>query len=77
LTPDGGSGGNLFTERIQRLRSAVLISIPQANNGQNSRTIRGDAAYVERNYKYWIAIPLKSMRLESYQYHGSVYGVIP
>ncbi len=77
--PERG-GGNLYTQKEYTdfvLRFDVKLT-PAANNGLGIRApLEGDAAYVGMELQiledgspvYW--------KLHPYQYHGSVYGVVP
>jgi hypothetical protein len=77
--PERG-GGNLYTEREYSdfvLRFEFKLT-PAANNGLGVRApLEGDAAYVGMELQiledgspvYW--------GLKPYQYHGSIYGVVP
>ena len=73
-------GGNLYTEGeysdfIFRFEFKLT---PGANNGLGIRApLKGDAAYV--GYELQILDNTAEIyeNLESYQYHGSVYGIIP
>lgn len=74
------SGGNLYTEKEYTdfiFRFEFKLS-PGANNGLGIRTPKkGDAAYV--GYELQILDNTDSIYkdLQPYQYHGSVYGIIP
>jgi HEAT repeat protein len=76
----GGSGGNLFTEKeysdfIFRFEFKLT---PGANNGLGIRApLEGDAAYVGMELQILDNEAPIYANLEPYQYHGSVYGVIP
>jgi hypothetical protein len=76
----GGSGGNLFTEKKYSdfvLRFEFQLT-PGANNGLGIHSpLEGDAAYVGKEIQILDNTAEKYAKLETYQYHGSVYGVIP
>jgi HEAT repeat protein len=78
--PSGQGSGNLFTSReysdfIMRFEFQLT---PGANNGLGIRTpLTGDAAYVGMELQILDnEAPIYS-KLQPYQYHGSIYGVIP
>ncbi|MBN1939665.1 MAG: DUF1080 domain-containing protein [Candidatus Aminicenantes bacterium] len=75
-----GSGGNLFT--VEEYADFVLRFefklAPGANNGIGIRTPpEGDAAYVGMEIQVLDDSAPQYQDLKPYQYHGSVYGVIP
>jgi len=74
------SGGNLYTENTYGdfvLRFDFQLT-PGANNGIGIRTpLTGDAAYVGMEIQVLDNEHPKYSQLQPYQYHGSVYGVIP
>jgi predicted small secreted protein len=74
------SGGNLYTEKEYSdfiFRFEFKLS-PGANNGLGIRTpMKGDAAYVGYELQILDNTADKYKDLEAYQYHGSVYGLIP
>ena len=76
----GGSGGKLFTEKeysdfIFRFEFQLT---PGANNGLGIHApMEGDAAYVGKELQILDNTAEKYAELEPYQYHGSVYGIIP
>lgn len=76
----GGSGGNLFTEKEYSnfiLRFEFQLT-PGANNGLGIHApLEGDAAYVGKELQILDNTAEKYAKLQTYQYHGSVYGVIP
>lgn len=80
IDPQGTGGGNLFTEKeygdfILRLEFQLT---PGANNGLGIHApLEGDAAYVGKELQILDNEAEKYSKLEVYQYHGSVYGVIP
>jgi len=80
IKPGNDSGGNLYTEKeyadfIFRFEFQLT---PGANNGLGIRTpAEGDAAYVGMELQILDNTASIYAELEPYQYHGSVYGVIP
>lgn len=80
IEPKGGGGGNLLTGKeygdfILRLEFQLT---PGANNGLGIHApLEGDAAYVGKELQILDNDAEKYSKLEIYQYHGSVYGVIP
>lgn len=72
--------GNLYTENefanfILRLEFKLT---PGANNGLGIRApLQGDAAYLGMELQVLDNTASRYAELEGYQYHGSVYGVIP
>jgi hypothetical protein len=74
------SGGNLYTEKeyadfIFRFEFRLT---PGANNGLGIRTpMEGDAAYVGYELQILDNTAPEYANLQPYQYHGSVYGIIP
>ncbi len=80
IKPGNDSGGNLYTEKeyadfIFRFEFQLT---PGANNGLGVRTPpEGDAAYVGMELQILDNTASIYANLEPYQYHGSVYGVIP
>ena len=79
IEPKGGGGGNLYTEKEYgnfNLRFEFQLT-PGANNGLGIHTpLEGDAAYVGKELQILDSEHEKYSKLEVYQYHGSVYGVI-
>lgn len=79
VCPEHG-GGNLFT--VQQFNDFILrfefkLS-PGANNGLGIRTpLEGDAAYVGMELQILDDSAEKYKDLKPYQFHGSIYGVIP
>ncbi|MBD0849975.1 3-keto-disaccharide hydrolase [Maribacter arenosus] len=77
---EGGSGGNLYTSKeysdfILRLEFQLT---PGANNGLGIHApLEGDAAYVGKELQILDNTAEKYASLQPYQYHGSVYGIIP
>ncbi|MDL2220952.1 DUF1080 domain-containing protein [Parabacteroides sp. OttesenSCG-928-N08] len=80
LVPSKGSGGNLYTKKeygnfVFRFEFQLTDA---ANNGLGIRTpLEGDAAYVGMELQILDSEHAVYKDLEQYQYHGSVYGVIP
>ena len=80
VNPGQGSGGNLYTEKefgnfIMRFQFKLT---PGANNGIGIRApLTGDAAYVGMEIQVLDNKADIYKSLHPYQYHGSVYGVIP
>ena len=80
VNPKKGGHGNLFTEKeysdfIYRFEFQLT---PGANNGIGIRApLEGDAAYVGMEIQVLDNEADKYKGLQPYQYHGSVYGVIP
>jgi HEAT repeat protein len=78
--PSGTGSGNLYTGReygdfIMRFEFQLT---PGANNGLGIRTpVEGDAAYVGMELQILDNEAAIYKNLQPYQYHGSVYGVIP
>jgi hypothetical protein len=80
IEPKGGGGGNLMTEKEYGnfiLRFEFQLT-PGANNGLGIHApLEGDAAYVGKELQILDNEAEKYAKLAVYQYHGSVYGVIP
>jgi HEAT repeat protein len=80
VKPGSGSGGNLYTSEeygdfIFRFEFKLT---PAANNGLGIRTpLQGDAAYGGMELQILDDTAPVYANLQPYQYHGSVYGVIP
>jgi HEAT repeat protein len=80
VKPGSGSGGNLYTsdeygDFIFRFEFKLT---PAANNGLGIRTpLQGDAAYGGMELQILDDTAPVYATLQPYQYHGSVYGVIP
>lgn len=80
VKPNNGSGGNLYTEKeyadfIFRFEFQLT---PAANNGLGIHApLTGDAAYVGMELQILDDSAPVYANLQPYQYHGSVYGVIP
>jgi hypothetical protein len=79
IDPKGGGGGNLYTEKEYgdfNFRFEFQLT-PGANNGLGIHTpLEGDAAYVGKELQILDNTASKYDKLEVYQFHGSVYGVI-
>jgi HEAT repeat protein len=77
--PNRGSG-NLYTEKEYSdfiLRFEFKLT-PGANNGLGIRApLRGDAAYAGMELQILDNTAEKYKDLKAYQYHGSIYGVVP
>ncbi len=77
--PERG-GGNLYTEKEYSnfiLRFEFKLS-PGANNGLGIRApLEGDAAYAGMEIQILDNTSEKYKDLKPYQYHGSIYGVVP
>lgn len=76
----GKSGGNLYTEKEYSnfVFKFEFQLTPGANNGLGIHTpLEGDAAYVGKELQILDNTAEKYANLKAYQYHGSVYGVIP
>lgn len=80
VRPKPGSRGNIYTKKeygdfIFRFEFKLT---PGANNGLGIRTpLKGDAAYAGMEIQILDDGADEYKNLEDYQYHGSVYGVIP
>jgi hypothetical protein len=80
VKPGDGSGGNLYTEKeyadfVFRFEFQLTSG---ANNGLGIRApLTGDAAYVGMELQILDDTAPVYAELQPYQYHGSVYGVIP
>lgn len=80
VNPGKGSGGNLYTkgEYANFVFRFQFQLTPGANNGIGIRTpTEGDAAYVGMEIQVLDNTADMYKDLHPYQYHGSVYGVIP
>ena len=80
MHPSKSFGGNLYTQ--QEFDNFILrfefMLTPGANNGLGIRTpMEGDAAYVGMELQILDNEAPVYSKLQKYQYHGSVYGVIP
>lgn len=77
---EGGSGGNLYTEKEYSdfVFEFEFQLTPGANNGLGIHTPpEGDAAYAGKELQILDNTAEKYANLKEYQYHGSVYGIIP
>ncbi len=80
VSPENGSGGNLYTKEefcdfIYRFDFQLT---PAANNGIGVHApLQGDAAYLGIEVQVLDSEHPIYATLQPYQYHGSVYGVIP
>lgn len=78
--PESGNRGNLYTDRDYgdfQFRFEFQL-VPGANNGVGIRApLEGDAAYVGMEIQILDDTAPVYANLQPYQYHGSVYGVIP
>lgn len=76
----GGNGGKLLTEKEYSdfiLRFEFKLT-PGANNGLGIHApLKGDAAYLGKELQILDNTAEKYADLKPYQYHGSVYGIIP
>jgi HEAT repeat protein len=80
IKPENGSGGNLYTqdEYSDFIFRFEFQLTPSANNGLGIRApLEGDAAYVGMELQILDDTAPVYANLQPYQYHGSVYGVIP
>lgn len=80
VNPDAHGGGNLYTkEEFANFQYRFEFQLtPGANNGIGIRApLEGDAAYVGMEIQVLDNEHPKYKELQVYQYHGSVYGVIP
>lgn len=80
IDPQGKGGGNLYTEKEYSdfvLRFEFRLT-PGANNGLGIHApLEGNAAYLGKELQILDNTAEKYATLHEYQYHGSVYGVIP
>ena len=80
IHPEKGSGGNLYTKKEYSdfdFRFEFKLT-PGANNGVGIRTpLEGDAAYVGMEIQILDNNAPQYKDLHPYQYHGSIYGVVP
>ena len=80
VRPSGKGRGNLYTEKeygsfVFRFEFKLT---PGANNGLGIHTpLEGDAAYVGKELQILDNDAPVYAKLKPYQYHGSVYGIIP
>jgi hypothetical protein len=80
VNPAHGSGGNLYTagQYANFIFRFQFQLTPGANNGIGIRApLQGDAAYVGMEIQVLDNTAAVYKNLHNYQYHGSVYGVIP
>jgi hypothetical protein len=80
IMPSKGSGGNLYTseEFADFIFRFEFMLTPGANNGLGIRApLEGDAAYAGMELQILDNEAEIYKNLKEYQYHGSVYGVIP
>ena len=80
VSPEKGSGGNLYTKEEYRdfIYRFDFQLTPGANNGIGVHApLEGDAAYVGMEIQVLDSEHPMYASLQPYQYHGSVYGVIP
>lgn len=80
VDPKGKGGGNLYTAKEYsnfNFRFEFQLT-PGANNGLGIHApLEGDAAYVGKELQILDNTAEKYAKLKPYQYHGSVYGIIP
>jgi hypothetical protein len=80
IVPQGGGGGNLLTDKEYGdfvLRFEFQLT-PGANNGLGFHApLTGDAAYVGKELQILDSEHPKYATLQDYQFHGSLYGVMP
>ncbi len=80
VDPKRGGKGNLYTKKEYgdfHLKFDFQLT-PGANNGLGIRTpLEGDAAYVGMELQILDNTSPMYAKLQPYQYHGSVYGIIP
>ena len=80
VKPGTGSGGNLYTrEQFDDFIFRFEFKLTEgANNGLGIRApLEGDAAYTGLELQILDNSAAKYRNLQPYQYHGSVYGVVP
>jgi hypothetical protein len=80
VNPKSAGGGNLYTkEQYSDFEYRFEFQLtPGANNGLGIRTpIEGDAAYVGMELQILDNDADIYKNLKPYQYHGSIYGVVP
>ena len=80
VKPDNGNAGNLYTinEYSDFAFRFEFQLTPAANNGIGIRApLTGDAAYVGMEIQVLDNTAPEYASLQTYQFHGSVYGVIP
>ncbi|MDT8886962.1 3-keto-disaccharide hydrolase [Aquirufa regiilacus] len=80
VDPKRGGKGNLYTKKEYgdfHMKFEFQLT-PGANNGLGIRTpLDGDAAYVGMELQILDNTSPMYAKLQPYQYHGSVYGIIP
>jgi 3-keto-disaccharide hydrolase len=80
IHPEKGSGGNIYTKEEYSdfdFRFEFKLT-PGANNGVGIRApLEGDAAYVGMEIQVLDNTADEYKDLHPYQYHGSIYGVVP
>jgi hypothetical protein len=80
VDPKRGGKGNLYTKKEYgdfHMKFEFQLT-PGANNGLGIRTpLEGDAAYVGMELQILDNTAPVYAKLQPYQYHGSVYGIIP
>jgi len=80
IHPEKGSGGNIYTKEEYSdfdFRFEFKLT-PGANNGVGIRApLEGDAAYVGMEIQILDNKADEYKDLHPYQYHGSIYGVVP
>lgn len=80
IHPEKGNGGNLYTKKEYSdfdFRFEFKLT-PGANNGVGIRApLEGDAAYVGMEIQILDNDAAQYKDLHPYQYHGSIYGVVP
>jgi len=80
VDPKRGGKGNLYTKKeYSDFHMKIEFQLtPGANNGLGIRTpLEGDAAYVGMELQILDNTSPMYAKLQPYQYHGSVYGIIP
>jgi len=80
VNPENGSGGNLYTneEYSDFIYRFDFQLTPGANNGIGVHApLEGDAAYLGMEVQVLDSEHPMYAEIQPYQYHGSVYGVIP
>ncbi len=80
VSPENGSGGNLYTneEYSDFVYRFDFQLTPGANNGIGIHApLEGDAAYLGMEVQVLDSEHPKYAEIQPYQYHGSVYGVMP
>jgi len=80
IHPEKGSGGNIYTKEEYSdfdFRFEFKLT-PGANNGVGIRApLEGDAAYVGMEIQILDNTAPEYKDLHPYQFHGSIYGVVP